>query len=203
MRKLHLLILVAALGACHRHPITPQAQQSAPALSSKEMMAAWEKAAKPGAQHKFLAQVVGNWDTKTSSWCSANSKPQISKGRAQYSLALGGRFLKQNYSGKMMGKPFNGFGLVGFDNVTKQYSSIWADSMGTGLMISSGSAGTQCNTIDFKGSYSDAASGKQVPVYSSIKIADKNHHSFEMYNVLPNGDKVKVLEVLYTRAKSK
>ena len=39
----------------------------------------------------------------------------------------------------MMGTPFTGHGMTGYDNVTGKYWSTWTDSMSTGIMVSEGS----------------------------------------------------------------
>jgi len=37
-----------------------------------------------------------------------------------------------------MGMPFEGMGLDGYDNASKEYISIWIDNMGTGIMYMKG-----------------------------------------------------------------
>ena len=48
---------------------------------------------------------------------------------------LDGRYIKVDVAGDMPGMgPFTGFGLTGFDNVSKKFVSTWVDNMGTGMM---------------------------------------------------------------------
>ena len=49
-------------------------------------------------------------------------------------MILGGRYLEQRYEGTMMGQPFSGIGVTGFDNYKKKFVSTWVDSMGTAIM---------------------------------------------------------------------
>ena len=43
-------------------------------------------------------------------------------------MILDGRFLHQEFNGEMMGSPFIGIGITGYDNGSKQYVSNWMDS---------------------------------------------------------------------------
>ena len=59
-------------------------------------------------------------------------------GPATRTMTLGGRVLVEEVSGSMMGMPFTGHGMMGFDNVSGKYWSTWNDSMSTGIMMSEG-----------------------------------------------------------------
>jgi len=61
-------------------------------------------------------------------------------GTATRSMTLDGRVLVEDVSSSMMGSPFTGHGMMGYDNVTGKYWSTWNDSMSTGLMVSEGTA---------------------------------------------------------------
>ena len=43
----------------------------------------------------------------------------------------------------MMGMPFTGHGMRGYDNVSGKYWSTWNDSMSTGMMVSEGTCDAQ------------------------------------------------------------
>ena len=59
-------------------------------------------------------------------------------GTATRSVALGGRVLVEEVDSSMMGMPFTGHGMMGFDNVSGKYWSTWNDSMSIGIMVSEG-----------------------------------------------------------------
>src|SRR6266436_3027817 len=54
----------------------------------------------------------------------------------------------------MMGAPFTGHGMTGFDNVTGKYWSTWNDSMSTGVMLSEGTCDAQ-KVCTFTGTWND------------------------------------------------
>jgi hypothetical protein len=47
-------------------------------------------------------------------------------------MILGGRYQQSMIKGNMMGMPFEGMGLLGYDNAQKLFYSTWVDNMGTG-----------------------------------------------------------------------
>ena len=49
--------------------------------------------------------------------------------------------LKILFAGDMMGSPFSGIGLNGYDNNTGKYVSTWMDTMSTAILYFEGTAG--------------------------------------------------------------
>ena len=70
----------------------------------------------------------------------AGRPAQESTGTSENKMILGGRYLEQHYDGTMMGQPFCGIGY-GFDNYKKKYVATWIDSMGTGILVTTGHRG--------------------------------------------------------------
>lgn len=118
------------------------------------MVEAFKKAGTPGPGHKRLAMLVGNWKVKATVWPGPGAPPQRSTGKSSAKLILGKRFVQQTYRGTFMGKPFNGLGMVGFDNITGKYVSTWADSMSTTLMTSEGTIDEAGKVITYDARYS-------------------------------------------------
>ncbi len=99
----------------------------------------------------------------------------------------------------MMGKPFQGVGITGYDNFKKKYVSFWIDNMGTGMLTSEGGADAEAKMITFQGKMDDPMSGqKDKPMKFIIRILGPNKHTFEMHD-LSLGDKSKMGEMTYTR----
>src|SRR5262245_11237121 len=103
-----------------------------------EMMKKWKEYATPGAAHKVLAGMAGNWTYTSTWWESASSKPETAKGTSTMKMILGGRWLQHTTHSKAMGMPFEGLGLTGYDNIKGKYETLWLDSMATGLMHGTG-----------------------------------------------------------------
>jgi hypothetical protein len=187
---------------------------TAPGQMSKadmdKMMAQMMELAKPGENHKLLAELAGNWTYEVKMWMSPdpNAKPDVSKGTATRKAIFGGRYFKVDVSGKMQmpgpdGKPkdmqFEGTSLEGYDNVKKKFLATWADNMGTGIMLSEGTYDAATKTFTYTGEI-EMIPGMKQKIRETVKVVDKDHHLFEWYEDR-GGKEVRTMEIAYTRKK--
>ena len=171
----------------HEKPMDPQA-----------MMELWKKLAQPGEPHKLFASLAGSWTTQTKEWMEPGKPPMESAGTAETKMLLDGRFLYQEYNAQMMGQPFSGIGIDGYDNVTKKYVTAWIDTMGTGIFFMEGTASADGKTITLKGSHPEPGGGRMT--HRAVwKIVDNNTQTFDMYGTHHGGKEMKVLEITYSR----
>jgi hypothetical protein len=167
-------------------------------MDTQEMMEVYRKFGTPGAQHKAMADLAGRWNVRIRSWMNPEEPPMESTGTCEQKMILDGRFLQQEFSGQMMGKPFKGIGFTGYDNHTGKYVSTWMDSMGTAIMLFEGTAGEDGKTITQKSRYDDPIQGP-MEYRSVIRIMDANNFEFEMYGTDRTGQEEKMMEMTYTR----
>ncbi len=170
-------------------------------MDMQAMMDVYKKLGTPGAPHKLLASMAGSWITKTKACMEPNKPPMETKGTCEQKMLLGGRFLQQEFTGEMMGSPFTGIGVTGYDNHTKKYVSTWIDSMGTAILFLEGTASADGKTITQECRYDDPIKGP-MKWRSVTKIVDDNTHAFEMYGTDKSGKEEKMMEITYTRKRS-
>jgi hypothetical protein len=97
--------------------------------------------------------------------------------------------------------PFEGRMLMGYDNLQKKYVSTWADSMGTGIMTSSGNYDATGKVLTL---ISTNAADPMTGGFTKMKMVahdispDETH--LEMFSVGPDGGWWKTMEMVYTRA---
>lgn len=171
-----------------------QAQSSDP----QAMMDLYAKTAQPGDPHKLFATLAGSWTTQTKEWMEPGKPPTESSGTAEMKMLLGGRFLYQEISGQMMGQPFSGIAIDGFDNVRKKYITAWMDSMGTGIFLMEGTASDNGRTITLTGQHLEPGGG-YMQHRAIWKIIDNNTQSFDMWGTHHGGQETKMLEIRYVR----
>jgi hypothetical protein len=171
-------------------------EPSAGAKSKPAQMEVYQKHAQPGAPHKLLESMAGSWDTKMKSWMEPGQQPFESTGTCEQKMILGGRYLHQEFNGDMMGTPFKGIGISGYDNHIKKYVSTWIDSMSTSIFYFEGEADGK--TIIEECSHDDPVKGPMT-WRSVTRILDENTHVFEMYGAQAGGKEEKMLEITYTR----
>jgi hypothetical protein len=169
--------------------------------NQEEMMKAWQAYMAPGEQHSQLVKSAGSWTAKVKHFDPSKPQPEETEASSEVTAMHGGRFVSEKFSGKMMGQAFEGFGVTGYNNKTKEYQSFWADSMGTGMMMMTGKADKTGKVITQTGTTTDPMTGKPMKMKGVTTIQDDDHHMFEMWMVGPDGKMHKGLEIAYTRKK--
>src|SRR5437588_309223 len=95
-----------------------------PDAENQEMQRKMEAAGTPGPAHKALEALVGNWKAEVKCWMEPGAPPHVSQGTAKASWVLNGRFLEEEFHGEMMGRPFTGRSLMGYDNIKQTYNTV-------------------------------------------------------------------------------
>lgn len=167
---------------------------------SPEKMAEMEKFSTPGEGHRKLDPLAGKFKAKTTWKMNAGAPAQISEGTTETKWILDGRFIQQTFKGEMMGKPFEGINIIGYDNFTKQYNSIWIDSMATGMVKATAEYDDASKTFREKGSFSCPVTGKKNESYkATTQMIDADHYTYEMWHEDENGKEFKAMEIQYER----
>lgn len=203
MRSNLFVIAALTLASCsHNTAVQPESsvQQTPPQLTREQIQQNVKEAGTPSAGHAVLKQLEGNWKVESKLWIDPEGQPEVSKGKASNKMILGGRYLTSTFKGTMMGKPFEGQSLTGYDNVSKKYFSTWVDSMNTGLFKSEGSANADNSQITLDSTFTCPVTRAPLHTEERLTIVDKNHYKFESFIV--RGEKHdRNMEIDYTRAK--
>jgi hypothetical protein len=163
-----------------------------------EMMKKVEAAGRPGPGHKALEPLLGDWKAEVKCWMDPNGKPEVSQGRAHASWTFNGRFLEEEFHGEMMGKPFTGQTLLGFDNVKQTFKSVWISDTQTSIFTSEGKGDNGNKVITLEGKASCAATGrKDIPMKTVLRVISPDKHILEMFD--GSQGNAKTMEITYTR----
>ena len=155
--------------------------------------------ATPGEPHKILHQMVGDWET-TGTDITNPASPVETKGSAKFESILGGRFVQQKFFGMAHGQKFEGVGMMGYDNQQKKYTSIWIDSMGTGIMNMEGKFNKKTKTMSEIGHY-ESPIGKMM-FRMETKYESKDHFVVTMFMKMgPKAEEMKSMSIVYKRKK--
>ena len=164
----------------------------------QEMMKKMEAAGTPGPAHKALEAFVGNWKAEVKCWHEPGGQAEVSQATAKASWTLNGRFLEEEFHGQMMGRPFTGRSLMGFDNTKQTFNSVWVSDMQTSMFTSEGKGESGNKVITLEGKADCAATGQRdVPMKMVFRVIGPDKHVFEMFD----GSKgnAKTMEITYTR----
>jgi hypothetical protein len=178
-----------------------QAEKKQPEMTPEEKaeMEAYMKAGTPGPQHQQLASTAGSYDMKVKGWHDPKQPPSEDTGTATRTMSLDGRVLVEEVTSTMMGMPFNGHGMMGYDNVSGKYWSTWNDSMSTGLMVSQGTCDPTGKTCTFTGTWNDPVKKGPLKSRMTTKWTSPTTEVFEMYGPGKDGKEFKMMEITYTK----
>ena len=163
------------------------------------MMEAFMKMAEPGEHHEHLKVLAGTWKTTTKMWMGSGD-PEVARGVSKNTWILGGRYMQSEFKNTTEGHPFEGFGLLGYDNAKKQHFSMWCDSMSTMIMVSHGTCDDSGKVFTYTASYDCPMTGQPKNAKMVTKVINDNKHVFTMHNIDKDGKAHLELEVTYVRA---
>jgi hypothetical protein len=165
----------------------------------QEMMKKAEAAGKPGQPHKALDPLVGDWNAEVKMWMAPDGPPTTTKASAKSTWVMDNRFVKQEFDGEFMGKPFRGLSFTGYDNAKQKYNSVWIDDMHTMMVTSEGEGKEGNKVITLEGSYDCPMTGEKDKASKQVyRIVNRDKHIFEMHDP-GRGANSKTMEITYTR----
>lgn len=163
----------------------------------KKMMEEYQKSNATGPEHELLKRLVGEWKIATKVYTAPGAPPIEAKGEAEAESAYDGRFVEMEVKGEIMGQPWNGSYVFGFDRFKKEYSlAIWTN-VSTALSVGAGSADASGNVLTYKVHMNDAQGSRDSRFV--IRFAAGGGHVLEAYDTVPGLGEVKVLESTFTK----
>jgi len=167
----------------------------------QKAMEAYMRAMAVTENHAQLKYFVGKWDVKSTMWTFPGAPPSTSQNTGEATSVLGGRFILTNFKGSMMGQPFEGIQITGYDNMQKKYMTFWIDSSSTAFFLLSGTYDAAKKTWTDSGQWADPM-GETTSVRSVTRIVSPDEYVYEMYMGMPDGKEFKSLENHYFRTGS-
>lgn len=155
----------------------------------------------PGEHHARLAKMAGRWNVASKMWMDPAAPPMESKGTAEMRMIMDGRFLQEDFKGDMMGVPFTGMNILGYDGFQKQYVSTWIDSMTTETVVSRGTCSEDGKVMTMEGMMTNPETKKPQKTRFVTTKASDDQFTMEMFTPGPDGKDMKMMELRYTRAK--
>jgi len=189
-------LFCAVVGCCATLP-APAADKSAATPKVDPAMEEMMKLAAPGEMHKKLEPFVGKWKTVVKTFMGPG-EPEVSEGTSTSEWILGGRYVRETFNGTFAGMPFEGRGLTGYDNIGKEFVGVWVDTMGTGVLTSTGKMDPNGKVFNWQLTIPNPMPGTPNTMRAVVEIVNDKTHTFTTY-VMLDGKEVKQMEITYTR----
>ena len=139
----------------------------------------------------------GDWDVNAKMWAPGSEEAMTMTYTTSAEVILGGRYLVEEATGSFMGQDFEGLLMMGYNNGTQEYFSLWIDNFGTGMSLSKGKADRDGN-VHMMGMMEDWIAPAGRPLRSVMEVGDEDH-TLHMWSVLEDGTETKSMELHYTR----
>jgi hypothetical protein len=132
----------------------------------------------------------------------ASGEPMVSTGIMTSTWQLGGRFLRQEY----LADPLEGFsdrfageGYWGYNTATGQYEGFWIDNASTTMQLEKGQVDDRGKVWEMHSQSVHPGSGQTLNKRSVITLVDDDNHRMESFVTGPDGQEMRVMEIIYTR----
>ncbi|MFQ5463828.1 MAG: DUF1579 domain-containing protein [Phycisphaerae bacterium] len=175
---------------------------AAPDEAAADMMALYQKFAEPGEFHAHLRPMAGKWRIQGKYRFVPGAPWVESKSAGESKWILGGRFLEMRVKGEPMAGSdlaFEGFGVFGYDNHKKKYTSMWMDNMGTMIMMGEGTCDSSGKVITMVSHFTDPVMNMKTSMRSVYRIINNEKYVLSMYGVGPDGKDFLMMELNYAR----
>ena len=175
------------------------AEKKAKEMMGGEMQMPPEMA--PGEHHARLAKMAGMWNCAVKSWMAPGMPPEESKATAEMKMIMDGRFLQETFKGDMMGQPFTGMNILGYNGFTKKHTSVWIDSATTETTMMQGTCSEDGKVCTLEGEMTNPMTKQQMKSRIIVTHINDDQMKMEMFMPGPDGKDMKSMEIMYTRAK--
>jgi hypothetical protein len=155
----------------------------------------------PEREQDLLKRDVGVWDATIETTMEPGGKPNVTKGTETNTL-LGGRWLISDFKGEMMGIPFQGHSVMGYDPAKKKYTGTWVDSMSTTISVLEGTYDPKTKTMT-SWMESPGPDGKPMKMRSTSEWKEDDTRIFTMHSPPGQGDEFAMMKITYKRHASK
>jgi hypothetical protein len=146
--------------------------------------------------HARLMALAGSYQGQITTYLDPSAPPERTEGELHATALFGGRWLRLEQSGTVMGKPHAGEMLLGFHKDAAQFESCWVDSFHTGsaMMLSTGPARAD-GVIAVTGSY--GAGEERWGWRTELHVGEEL--VVRCVNIAPGGEEHPAIEARWTR----
>lgn len=177
-----------------------------PALD-KRIVENMQERSKPSEKENIhiLTSLAGDWFYTITVWAASDdaAKRYKATGKIKNEMVLGDRFLSgtfiddRNFGGHQVA--VKGQSLIGYDNDKKSFTSVWVDSLSTGMMIGKGNYDAKEKVLNETGRFTDPLDGTEKTFRSELKLTDAENHKRTIFITDKAGKESKYMEIDYRR----
>ena len=105
-------------------------------------------------------------------------------------------FVQSAFKGEIVGTPFEGHSIMGYDAFKKKYTGVWVDNFGTSLYQMEGTYDAAKKTMTVIMTGPEPTTGKQLTMRTVTTYVDKDTKTFEMFGPDPTGQSDEMVKMM-------
>jgi hypothetical protein len=150
----------------------------------------------PGEAHKVLAKDAGTWDAEIKMYMQGpDGPPTTYTGVETNELVSGGLFSRSVFKARMGDRDYEGHGLNGYDGNSKEYVSLWADSLNGAPSVVKGTYDPAKKELTSLTTVKDPA-GQELKQKMVTRYVDDRTREFRIFLVLDLGGQTQELKLM-------
>ena len=150
----------------------------------------------PSDEHRVLLQDVGEWKTSMQMFLPGQDEPIKSEGTEINKSICNGLFVQSAFKGEIVGTPFEGHSIMGYDSFKKKYTGVWVDNFGTSLYQMEGTYDAAKRTMTVIMAGLEPTTGEKLTLKTVTTYVDKNTKTFEMFGPDPTGQSKEMVQMM-------
>ena len=202
MKSLKIFVLAVCLMS-YMSPAAALAADKAKHPGEETLRKINEKSKPSEDSNKILSSLLGTWKYESYVWVNASAEPEKATGTITNEMILGNRFLSSHVNGNISIDGhlalFKAQGLLGFDKNKGSFSSVWTDTLSTGMMLGSGKYDEKSKTLEETGKFTNPVTGLEEKFRSETKIAGDGNYERAVFSTGKSGKEAKVMQFKYSK----
>lgn len=169
----------------------------------KKMIELWKKYTFPGEKHKHIEYFVGEWESIIKSWPVPGKEPNVRTQKIKVESFFDGRFTKAHIKtdASDIGMLLETIVINGYDNYEQEFFSITLSKQRTDYYLTTGKLDKTGKIRTDTTVRTDIFTGKQNRVKAITTIINRDKYTYEYYQIDPEGNEIKRMDITYTRKK--
>ena len=152
----------------------------------------------PSEHHRHLERLIGTWAVE-GRYFLPSGEPTDFRGTIESSSVMDGLFVESRLVAELVGQPYHGRIVDGYDTVTERYVATFFENIGPGIVWASGVCEEEGRVRTLMGEVPDPVWGGTYTLRSVHTFIDDDTYRYDAFLAHEDGREFKQMEYVATR----